>query len=119
MKYLKRFLICLLVSIGLIFGLTFMMTLFNYFDLISSKVMNVFKLIIPLVSLMVGGFLLGKRAVKNGWLEGFKLSLVIIILILISNLVMDGFDFRDIIFYCLLLISSVLGSILGINKKEQ
>ena len=120
MKYFKKILKSLIITILIILILTLVMTSLNYFNIISGKVMIISKIIIPLVSLAVGGFILGKEANKNGWLEGLKLGLIIILLIIIGNLIFtQSLTFKDLIFYLLLLFSSMLGSMFGINIQKK
>ena len=118
MKYLKRLLKAFLFAGISTLVLTFLFTLLNYFGLIGSSVMTVIKIIIPLFSIALGGFILGKGALKNGWMEGLKIGLIIILLILIFNLIFLGVDVKDFIFYAALLISSMFGSMLGINTNK-
>lgn len=82
--------------------------------------MIISKFIIPLLSLGIGGWIIGKSALKNGWIEGLKLGIIIIILILIGNLIFkQPIVLKDWIFYFVLVTSSMLGSMLGINMKKN
>lgn len=82
--------------------------------------MMVFKIIIPIFSLALGGFILGKGATKHGYLEGLKLGLIITTLILIGNLIFNqNINLKDFIFYLSLIISSMFGSMFGINTKKE
>lgn len=119
MKYLKKLLRGFLFAVLSIFILTFIFTTLNYFDLISGKVMTIAKIIIPLFSLALGGYIMGKDSEKNGWIEGLKLGLIIVVLILIGNLIFGPkLIMKDFIFYILLLVSSMLGGMFGINRKK-
>lgn len=120
MKYPKNILKSLLFTIGSIAVLTFLFTTLNYFNIINNKVMNIAKIIIPLFSLALGGFIIGKNSLKNGWLEGLKVGLIVILLILIGNLIfMQKITSKDFVFYLILLVSSIFGSMFGINHKAE
>ncbi len=120
MNYLKKIIISLLFTFSSIFILTFLFTMFNYFDIIGNKTMNISKIIIPLFSVAIGGFIIGKNSLKNGWLEGIKLGLIVIIVIIIGNLILkQSLNIKDLIFYLLLLISGIFGSMFGINTKDE
>jgi len=120
MKYFKKILKSFLFAAGSIIILTFLFTVLNYFDIINGKVMSIAKVIIPLFSLALGGFIMSKNANKNGWLEGAKIGLIIILLIAIGNLIFNqGINTKDFIFYALLLISAIFGSMFGINMKKE
>ena len=55
MKYLKRLLKSFLFAAISFLLLTFIFTVLNYFNIINIKIMEVFKIIIPLLSLALGG----------------------------------------------------------------
>ncbi len=99
---------------------TLIMTIFNYFDLISSIIMTYYKFLIIIISTFIGGFSLGKKATKKGWLEGLKLGLILIfILFLFAYLGLEkAMSFKNLIYYLIILAVSMLGGMLGINKKE-
>ncbi len=116
LKYLKS-LIYILVPI-LVF--TLFLSLISYWNLIPSGIMNYIKLFIVALSMFIGGIYIGREASKRGWLEGIKVGLeVIFLLFLISYLAFDqGISLKTMIYYLILLSSSMLGSMMGINKKK-
>lgn len=121
MKYLKKLGMSFLFIISSILILTFLITIFNYFDIMSDKATSIFKIIIPVISLFIGGFYIGKNSFKKGFLEGLKLGLIFsVILIIFNYLGLDNsFKLKYILYYLILLISSTLGSMIGINIKKN
>lgn len=121
MKYAKDLGISLLFIIGSLLVLTFIMTIFNYFNLFSNNIVSVLKIIIPIVSLFIGGFLIGKKSSKKGWLEGLKLSLIFIIILILFNLLGLGnkIELKNILYYIIIIISCMFGGMLGINKNSS
>lgn len=119
MKYLKKLGFSFLYTIGTILVLTFIITLLNYFNLISDKSISIFKILIPIISLLIGGFYIGKKSNKKGFMEGLKLGIIFCIILIIFNyLAFDySFKFKYLLFYIILIISSILGSMIGINRK--
>jgi len=119
-KYKKYGEAFLLVFIFLGF-FSMLSTLLGYFNITSLKVTEYLILFLTMTSLFIGGFFLGKRCEKKGWLEGIKIgSIIIFLFFLISYLGLDqGLNLKVFIYYLLLLASSVLGSMLGINKKVE
>ena len=99
-------------------GLTFISTLFNYINLFGNTFINVLKVIIPIISLFVGGFVIGKRTGKKGWLEGIKLSLIFLAFLTIFNyLALDSsISLKTVIYYIILVIATTFGSMIGVNK---
>ncbi|MBQ2946293.1 MAG: TIGR04086 family membrane protein [Bacilli bacterium] len=121
MKYLKNLGISFLYIIGFILVLTFITTLLSYFNVLNDKVTSIIKIIIPIISMFVGGFYIGKRSLKKGFLEGLKLGSIFSIVLIIFNYLglNNSFKFKYLLFYIILIISSILGSMIGINKKKQ
>ena len=82
--------------------------------------MHISIIIIPIIALILGGIYMGKKANKKGYLEGLKLGILFSIIILIINLILaEGINIKDIIFYLILTISSIFGSMIGINLKKS
>ena len=120
MKYLKNLGITFLWIIGSILVFTFIITFFNYFNIISDKIISIFKILIPIISLFIGGIQIGKRSKNKGWLEGLKLGLIFSIFLLIFNFLAfsTSFKLKYLLFYLIIIISSIFGSMIGINRKK-
>jgi len=120
MDFLKNSLKSLLYSFSIIIILTFIITFFNYFNIIGSKLLTVFKILIIMISMFIGGFIIGKNSKQKGWLEGIKLGLIItVIFVLFKYLGLNQkFIVTNIIYYFILIVSCTLGSMIGINKKK-
>ena len=118
MNYLKNLGISLLYIICFLLGLTFIGTLFNYIGLFNNTVIKIVKVIIPIISLFIGGFVIGKRIGRKGWLEGLKLSLIFLIILTLFNYLglKSGLSLKVGIYYIILIVATILGSILGVNK---
>ena len=121
MLYLKKLGKSLGISIIILLGLTFIITLLNYINLIGIKIVNIFSYITPFISFFIGGLLLSKTSINKGLLERIKFGLVIIVLSFIFNyLAFDqGFNISNIILYTITIISSIIGSMIGINLKNS
>lgn len=121
MNYIKNIAISILYIIVSILILTFITTVFSYFNIISDSFTSILKIIIPITSLFIGGFYLGRKSTKKGWFEGLKLSLIfLLILIIFEYLALNqSFNIKNILFYSILSISSIFGSIIGINRKKN
>lgn len=121
MKYLKNLGMSFLYIIGTILSLTFIITILSYFNLMSDKTISIFKIIIPIISLLIGSFYIGKRSIKKGFLEGLKLGFIFsIILIIFNYLAFDNlFKIKYLLFYLILIITSILGSMIGINRRKN
>ena len=119
LKYLNSILKALLINILLILLLSSFTTLLYYSNILSSGVSNFFKLFIPLFSILITTISFTKKIKEKGWLEGLKLGLLLIIIfITISSFANTSFSIKMILYYLIILITAVLGGMIGINKAE-
>lgn len=116
LKYLKV-LIYILVPVLI---LNFILSLLYYFNLIGSGIINYLKLFVVTIAMLIGGIYIGRRTSKNGWLEGLKVGAeVIVLFFIVSYLAFDkGINIKTIIYYFILIAASILGSMIGINKRK-
>ncbi len=115
MKYGKRLLFTMLSIILSLLALTAL----YYFNIISPTTNKVLKIIIILINIFISSFILGKTTDKNGYLEGIKLALIIIPIFIIFSLITSSLSLKVIIYYLIIAITSILGSMIGINKKKE
>lgn len=115
---IKKILNSLLTFFIILLVGTLLLTLFNYFNLLSSKIISVLKLLLPLTSIFITGYQLGKQSEKKGYIEGLKLGVIIILIFLTFVLILDKFSLKSLIYYLILLLTSVMSSMIGINKKK-
>ena len=120
MKTLKKLIIGFLTAVISLTVLLFIATIFNYFNIFSYKVMHISLIIIPITALILGGLYLGKNASKKGYLEGLKLGLILSAIVLIINLFLgENIHLKNLVFYLILIISCIFGSMIGINLKKS
>lgn len=120
MNYIKNISISIgLIIISLIVLILFITT-FSYFNILNYTTSNIFKMFIPIISLFIGGFYIGKKSQKKGWLEGLKLGLIFLVLLIIFEYLGfdDKFEIKKLLYYLIITSSSIFGSIIGINKKK-
>lgn len=114
-KYLKSL---TFIFIGLLLT-TLIITLISYFNIFGTKIIKILEYLLIIISLFIGGVYIGKRSSNKGYIEGFKIGLITIsILFIIGYLVLSKeINYKSLIYYLIIVISSILGSIIGINKK--
>lgn len=110
-----------LKSYGYLFGiiiiLTIILSILNYFIPFKAETI---KLIIPIISMLISSIILGKNIKEKAYLEGIKFSsLYIIFTIIIKLLLKTNFNYKVVIMLIALLITSVIGSMIGINLKKE
>lgn len=120
MTYIKTYgLRIIYIFIFIILFLLLTTTLY-YFNIINNQTYKILKIIICLLSIFINSYILGKKTLKKGYLEGLKLSLIIIpILFIITVISKKALKFRIILYYLIILITSIFGSMLGINRKKE
>lgn len=121
MKRLKKLGFSFVYIIGSILIITFIITLLNYFNIISDNIISIFKILIPVISLFIGGLYIGKNSNIKGYLEGLKLGLIFSIFLLIFNFLAfsNTFKLKYVLFYLIIIASSILGSMIGINARKK
>ena len=69
--------------------------------------------------MFIGGLYIGRRSNKNGYLEGLKIGLIMILFVYLFSYLAFGITPKlpTLVFYVIILISSILGSVICINKK--
>lgn len=120
MNYLKKigkFLLTTIVSI-VILGL--LLNILYYFDIINIVIYNIMKMAIVLIVLFINAFFLGKTSIKYGMIEGLKLGAIFLFVMIILKLITNStFDIRTFIYSLIILLTTSVGAIVGINRKEK
>ncbi len=110
------------ILIGLLFMMifAFLLGVLQNFNLFYGKVSEVFMFIYMAILFFIIGFLVGKKATHKGYLEGIKISLSLIFILIVINVLFyqTGFSLERTIYYFILILSSTMGSMIGINKKR-
>lgn len=121
MDFIKRVSISLGISIVFLMILTFLLTIFNYINIIKYNSVNIFEIIILFISIFSGSFVMGKKSSKKGWLEGIKFGLIFLVILVLFNYLGFNIEFevKNLLYYGILLISSILGGMIGINFKSD
>ena len=111
MKYLK----CLGIIFIPILVLGMIYTSFYFFDVISGNIFKWISIITMIISILIGCIYLGKNSKSKGWFEGLKIGLGISILfLLIIFLGFESFSLKNLIYYLVIILTSMFGSMFGI-----
>lgn len=98
----------------------FLFTLLNYFNILGDKVMNFIKIILTVGVFGFGGWYAAKNTKKRGIIEGLKIGSIFLVFFLLISLITlsSKFEWKNLIYYLILLISSIFGGIIAKQKKE-
>ena len=120
MKYLEKYgkrILWTIISITISISI---LTALYYFNIIGANIYNYLKIIIVLFNIFIQSYILGKKSEKHGYLEGLKFSgIMILIFLIISLLTQSRIRPRIILYYFIISMSSILGGIMGISKKDK
>ncbi len=120
MTYLKKYGLRLIYTLIAIFILLILSTTLYYFNIINNTFYKIMKIIIVLLSIFINAFILGKGANQKGYLEGLKLGAMIIPIFFILTLITSNpLKLRVILYYMIIMISSIFGSMVGISRKKE
>lgn len=120
MNYLKKIGKSLLYTFSTILIGILIITILNYFNIFSIKLVSISKILILVLAIFVGSFLLGIKSDKKGYFEGIKYGIIISMILAILNLIIyHNFELKDLILYTIIIICSCLGSMVGITKHKD
>ena len=119
MRYLKNLGRTLLYMLVIVLVFTLIVTLFSYFNIFGDNITKIMKFIIPTISTFIGGIMMGKRANKKGIIEGLRLAFIIISILMLSSVILSSFKPQSIIYYLIIMITTIFGALIGVQKKVQ
>jgi len=90
-----------------------------YYDIISNNNIKYLKMLLSILSFFIGGIYIGKKSDIKGYINGLKLSLIIISTSFILSLILNNIKVTIIVYYIITTICITFGSMIGINKKEN
>ena len=107
------------ISLFLLIFLCYLLiiSLVSYFELISFKSISIINYIAILILFFILGFKASNLEGRKGYLNGFLVSLITIIIFVIITLIIDKIDFSKLVYFLTLMASSVTGGIIGVNNK--
>lgn len=110
LKSISLFLILFIIYILLI-------SLIYYLELINDKTLNIINYIIILVLFFILGFKTSIYERSKGYLNGFIVSIILCFIFSIITLIFSKYTFSTLVYYLSLILSSITGGIIGIQKK--
>ncbi len=120
MTYLKRYGLRLLWTILFIGICSVILSTLYYFNILPTFIYTSLEIIFLLINLFISGYLLGKTSKKRGYLEGIKLSSLLIALFFIINILLgEPLALKLLFYYLLIIASSTLGGMVGISKSSS
>lgn len=111
----------IIYTIILVISLTILETIINLILPLKNQTNQIINFIIINIHSFILGYKTGLQTNKKGYIEGIKTGLKIIITIYILGIITFSFKItlKRILYFLLIILTSTLGSIIGINKKRQ
>ncbi len=115
-NYLKFIGVFLIIELML----TFITSLLNLLGL-NSGITSIFLLICNILLFFILSFYNAFKKQKKGLIEGITLGLIFIFLMLIIKIILfdNSLSISTLIYYIILLITSILAGMFGVNKKSN
>lgn len=103
-----------------LFTILFIFTVFSYFNLISNNVLNLLLLVIPIIIMFISGVSIGRKSNAKAYLNGLIISFIFVLIFIILGLMTSViFTYKTYIYFLIIIITTILGSIIGINSYEK
>lgn len=118
---MKKYLVPILYTLGIMLLGSFISSILYYFNITSDKFNTILLYLISIVAIFVGALKLGKSFNQKGIITGLIYFTIWLIIMIFISLIFFKVDFgiKNIIYYAILLIFSMLGGIIGKNTKEE
>ena len=118
---MKKYLIPVMVNIGIMLFGTLISSILYYFNLTSDKINAIILYLISFASIFIGSLMLAKELKYKGLITGLFYFLFWFIISLFLSLVIfkNLFNIKNIIYYLILLTFSLLGSVIGKNIQKE
>lgn len=100
--------------------LIFICSLLNLIG-VNSTITNLLIFIFNLLTFFIFGLKSGKKVTSKGYIAGLKNGCLFLLILIIINLLTNKniFSLSTFIYYLILLLCSIFGGMLGINKKDS
>lgn len=108
-------------GIGIILIGALLTSILYYFNVTTDKLNSIFLYSVSILSFFVGSLKLGKELKYKGLVTGLiYFAILFIFMVFLSNVIFkESFSIKNVIYYLVLLIFSILGGVIGKNMKEE
>ena len=107
-----------IIIISILFISSIIINVIYYYDIINNNLIKYLKMFLSITSFFIGGVYIGRKSINKGYINGLKLSLIIIVISLLLSLILNNIKVSMIIYYFITSICITFGSMIGINKKD-
>lgn len=119
MNKLFNYIKCYIFFFIILFIFLLIFSIINYYQLIPYNILSIICYIFILILFFILGIKISILEQNRGYLNGFLISLVLIIAFMIITLIFDKISFSKLVYYLSLIATSITGGIIGIQKKNK
>ncbi len=113
---IKNYLKCYLLYFLILIIYLILVSIFYYFNLINYKTINIINYLVNLLLFFILGYKISSLEKKRGYLHGFLISSLLVILFSFICLILSKYNFSSLVYYLSLIISSMIAGIIGVSK---
>ena len=106
----------ILVSLSLL-----VINIFEFFNILPEAITAGLKVLVIIIAIFSSAYRMINSQVSKGWLVGIKLAIAYMIILLLINFLLlnQGFSLKLLLYFTLITLSSVLGAMIGVFKKQE
>ena len=93
------------------------MSIICYTGIINYKTISIINFIASLIMFFIIGYKISILEGKRGYLNGFFISVILVLFYMLISLILSKLSFSSLVYYLSLILSSMVGGILGVSKK--
>ena len=113
-----KYIISACITLLLLFIFSFILATLTYFELLNNNSYKIILLLFLVISVLSGSYYLGYNSLDKGYLNGLLYGVIICTLFSALSLIFNSsLSFSSFIYYFVIIITSLIGGTIGINKK--
>lgn len=113
----KNYIKTILKYLVIILIYSIIISILYYTELINYKTLRIINYIINILLFSLTGYKIASLERKKGYLQGFLISLILILIFTTISLIISKINFSTLVYYLSLISSSITGGIIGVSKK--
>ena len=113
----KNYIKTILKYLVIILIYSIIISILYYTELINYKTLRIINYIINILLFSLTGYKIASLERKKGYLNGFLISIILILIFTTISLIISKINFSTLVYYLSLISSSITGGIIGVSKK--
>lgn len=102
-----------------IFIFILLISILYYFKIFNYKTTRIISYLINILLFSISGYKIASLEQRKGYLNGFIISIFIVLIFLILSIFISKLNFISLVYYLSLITSSIIGGIIGVTKKAK